>query len=369
MTDQHSPTLRHAIVGVAAGVYQMHRPGLQLETTEVVGVNDMNVELGKQRADELGCPFYADYHQMLAETQPDVTVILTPHPLHAPMTLDALAAGSHVLVEKPMSVHVAQADDMVAAAEAADRLLAVNFQQRFRPEIRAAYRLIREGRLGQIQHVDMKVVWPRTNAYYQLAGWRGTWAGEGGGVLMNQACHNLDIICHLMGMPERVTAWTRNLIHQIETEDTVNAMLLWSGGTLGSIHISTAEAGIPERLEILGTGGVLQINQGSLSFRQFESSLPRFFEESDEPFSEPDSHPVPVALESGAGDHRAIYRDLHQAILQGTPLMVDGRAGLMSLELANAMIYSSYIGQEVSLPLSRARYVELLDRLVADAQS
>jgi predicted dehydrogenase len=142
MTDQHSPTLRHAIVGVAAGVYQMHRPGLQLETTEVVGVNDMNVELGKQRADELGCPFYADYHQMLAETQPDVTVILTPHPLHAPMTLDALAAGSHVLVEKPMSVHVAQADDMVAAAEAADRLLAVNFQQRFRPEIRAAYRLI-----------------------------------------------------------------------------------------------------------------------------------------------------------------------------------------------------------------------------------
>jgi predicted dehydrogenase len=367
MADQHTPPLRHAIIGVAAGVYQMHLPGLQLEATEVVGVNDIDDRLGKQRADELGCPFYADYRQMLVETKPDITVILTPHPLHAPMTLDALAAGSHVLVEKPMSVHVAQADAMVTAAEAANRLLAVNFQQRFRPEVRAAYRLIQEGRLGQIQHVDMKVVWPRTNAYFQLAGWRGTWAGEGGGVLMNQACHNLDIICHLVGLPERVTAWTRNLIHQIETEDTVNAMLQWPGGALGSLHISTAEAGIPERLEILGTGGILQLYQCGLSFQQFETNLLRFFQECDEPFKAPDSHNVPVALESGSGDHRAVYRDLHQAILQGIPLMVDGRAGRMSLELANAMIYSSHIGQEVILPLSRSQYLELLDRLVANA--
>jgi predicted dehydrogenase len=302
---------------------------------------------------------------MLAETQPDVAVILTPHPFHAPIAIDCLEAGCHVLVEKPMAIHVAEADAMIEAAAKANRLLTVNFQQRSRPEVQTARKLIQDGRLGEIQHVDMVEMWTRTAPYFQLASWRATWAGEGGGVLMNQAPHDLDILCYLMNMPSRVVAWTRTLLHQIETEDTVQAMLEWPNGALGSLHITTAEAGQPQRLEIVGTGGYLRIERGELVFEQFDTDLREFVLQSPNPYSQPAKQLVPVALESGAGNNLSIWRSLHAAILQGAPLIIDGIAGRMSLELANAMIYASHTRQEVELPLDRQAYAVLLEDLKA----
>src|SRR5437764_953673 len=146
--------------------------------------------------------------------------VLAPHPFHAALTLDCLAAGAHVLVEKPIAVQVAEADLMIEAAERAGRLLAVNLQHRTRSEIRTADKLIQSGRLGDIQRVEMVAIWTRTTSYYAQAGWRGTWQGEGGGVLMNQSSHSLDLVCHLVGQPGRVVAWNRTLFHAIETEDT-----------------------------------------------------------------------------------------------------------------------------------------------------
>ncbi|MGD9099844.1 MAG: Gfo/Idh/MocA family oxidoreductase [Anaerolineae bacterium] len=359
--------LRHVVIGVGAGVLSIHRPALQLETVELAAASDVNVELGRQRAAELGCAFYVDHRRMLAETQPDVAVILTPHPFHASLAIDCLQAGCHVLVEKPIAVHVAEADAMVEAAARAGRLLAVNFQQRHRPSVRAARKLIQQGRLGAIQHVNMVETWTRTALYYKLATWRGTWAGEGGGVLMNQAPHDLDLLCHLMGLPRRVVAWTRTRWHQIETEDTAQAMLEWPNGATGSIHVSTAEAGLPQRMEIVGTGGYLQIERDELTLRRFDSDLREFMAHSDKPFSAPSQHPEAVGLEPGHGNHVAIYRDLHDAILRGMPLMADGAEGRMSLELANAMVYSSYTHSEVELPLDRQAYVVLLEDLKARA--
>jgi predicted dehydrogenase len=254
---------------------------------------------------------------------------------------------------------------MIAAASEAHRLLAINFQQRHRPEVQAAYKLIQDGQLGVIQHVDMNVVWPRTAAYYNQAAWRGAWAGEGGGVLMNQAPHNLDLLCYLMGMPGKVIAWTRRLMHQIETEDTVQAMLEWPDGALGSLHVSTAEAGVAERLEIIGTRGCLLIGQGSLWFEQLETDMRQFVVESPEPFAAPALQSRPIPVEPGVGDHAAVYRNLHEAILYGAPLAADGYDGRMSLEVANAMIYSNYTGREVTLPLDRQQYLALLTDLKA----
>jgi predicted dehydrogenase len=268
-------------------------------------------------------------------------------------------------VEKPMAIQVAEADAMIEAAAQAERLLAVNFQQRHRPEVQAARRLIQQGHLGEIQHVDLAVMWTRTAVYYGLNAWRGTWAGEGGGVLMNQAPHDLDLLCYLMGGPARVVAWTRTLLHQIETEDTVQAMLEWPNGALGSLHASTAQAGPPQRIEIVGTGGTLRIERGELVFHQFDTDLREHVAQSPQPFSAPTLHPVPVELEPGAGDHVSVYRNLHQAILHGAPLSADGAEGRMSLELANAMIYSSHTRDEVELPLDRQRYAALLDELRA----
>jgi predicted dehydrogenase len=300
---------------------------------------------------------------MLVEMQPDVAVIVTPHPFHAPVAIDCFAAGCHVLVEKPMAIHIAEADAMIEAAVRADRLLAVVLQHRHRPEVRAAYDLIKDNRLGHIQHVSMDVTCPRPMLYYDAAPWRGTWQGEGGGVLLNQAPHYLDLLCHLLGRPQRVVAWNRTTLHWIETEDTVQAILEWPGGCLGSLHISTAVAGRPERTEIVGTGGRLQLGQDKLEFQRFDQDVREYFLQATDLYKQPPMHPVPVEFKSSQGDHTSVYRDFHQAVLHGTPLISNGLDGRMSLELANAMVYSSYSKQEVELPLDSHRYAALLAEL------
>jgi predicted dehydrogenase len=361
MTEQRK--IRHAIIGVGALVFNMHRPALDLPTTEVAAVCDIREEAAA-RADALGVPFYTDYHTMLAEVQPEVTVVMTPHYLHPQMAIDALRAGSHVLVEKPMATQVQDADRMVQAARETGRLLAVNFQQRLRPEVRAARRLIAEGRLGTIQRVQLVVPWPRSYRYYSLAAWRATWWGEGGGVLLNQAPHDLDLVCHLAGMPRRVVSWNRTNFHQIEVEDTISAMLEWDNGASGYLHISTAESGPKSDLVIVGTRGSVAIGSGALDFQTFEADVHDYLRETDEIYRGPEISPSPVSLEEGAGDHPAVYRNLHAAILEGAPISADGAQGVMSLELANAMIYSSHTNAPVDLPLDRAQYAELLEERI-----
>jgi len=363
--DGATRRLRHAIVGVGANVFAMHRPALALPSVELVGVSDLNAEVGERRAAELGCPFFADYRRMLDTVRPDVAVVMTPPPFHARIAIDALAGGAHVLCEKPMAVHVGEADAMIAAAERAGRLLALNLQFRHRPEVRAAKRLIAAGRLGEIQRIDVLATWTRAGIYYKLAPWRGTWKGEGGGVLMNQAPHNLDLIGHLLGMPARLVAWTRTRLHEIEAEDTAHAMLEWDNGALGGLHVSTAEADKGDRVEVLGTGGRLTLTMGELTAERFEPDIREHLRMSGEPFSAPAASPMSVDLSEGSGDHQAVYRDVHAAILDGAPLMADGVQGRMSLELANAMTYSSRTGTSVELPLDRAKYAALLGELSA----
>ena len=359
--------VRFGVIGVGAGVFKMHRPALQSERVEIVGVSDVNLEAAERQAESLGCPAFADHREMLAAAGPEAVCVLAPHPFHAALTLDSLAAGAHVLVEKPMAVHVAEADQMIEAAERAGRLLAVNLQHRTRAEIRTADKLIQSGRLGDIQRVAMTAIWTRTASYYAQAGWRGTWQGEGGGVLMNQSPHSLDLVCHLVGQPGRVVAWNRTLFHAIETEDTSLAMLEWPNDALGTLLVSTAQAGDPERLEIAGTRGILQLTRGGLRLLEADTDLHAFLAESSDPFGTPSLEPARVALVPGTGDHAAIYANFLDAIQHRAQLVADGEEGRMSLELANALIYSSHTDQHVSLPLDRAAYAALLDGLRAGA--
>jgi predicted dehydrogenase len=396
---------RFAVVGVGANVFNMHAPALQSSgQIEIAAVCDVNLAAAERQAERFGCPYFADHREMLAAVRPEAVSVLAPHPFHATIAIDCLHAGAHVLVEKPIAVHVAEADRMIDAAAQAGRLLAVNLQHRTRGEIRTAKKLIESGRLGQIQRVEMVAIWTRTARYYAQAGWRGTWQGEGGGVLMNQSPHSLDLVCHLVGQPSRVVAWNRTVFHQIETEDTSLAMLEWSAagtpgtagtaatpatagaaasaggaasaagadsatggadGALGTLLVSTAQMGEPERLEIAGTRGVLQLTRGGLHLLQADTDLRTFLAESPEPFGKPSLAPHAISVEPGSGDHQAIYANFLDAITHGTPLVADGAQGRLSLELANALIYSSATKSEVRLPLDRAAYADLLDRLRA----
>jgi predicted dehydrogenase len=178
---------------------------------------------------------------------------------------------------------------------------------------------------------------------------------------MNQAPHHLDLLCHLAGQPEIVFATTRTARHAIQTEDTVQAHLEWNNGALGSLHASTAEAGPPERIVITGTAGILEIGDKTIRHWRFVQDIDEHIANA-EPFATLEMREIPVTLESGAGDHAAAYRQFLAAVQTGAPF-TDGVEGRMSLELANAMIFSSHTASPVRLPIDRAAYASLLNRL------
>ena len=369
MTEPTANTrpIRTVFVGNGAFIYSLHERAADPARFTLVGMADINPE-AKARADAHGVPFFTEHRTLIAETRPELVVVMTPHTSHPSIAIDAMEAGAHVLVEKPMAIEVAAADAMITASKRCNRLLAVNFQQRSRPEVRAAYDLIQRGALGEFQFANMIVVWPRSHKYFRMSTWRGTWNGEGGGVLLNQSPHNLDLICHLLGLPSRLVAWARTTLHPIETEDTVQAMFEWPNGAIGSLHASTAESGQPERVEILGTAGRLEIVQGGLRFDRFDQDLREFFPTTEEIYSGPKQQQVAVPLPASTGSHDDIYANLYAAIREGASLLADGESARMSLEVANAITLSSRTGAPVEFPVHRGQYARLLAELQESAR-
>jgi predicted dehydrogenase len=357
-------TLRYALVGCAGQIAPAHIAAVeQLPDATLVGMADVATERGRARAADTGCPFFADYADLLDETHPDVVVVCVPHPLHAPITIAALQAGAHVLVEKPIAVEVAEADAMNAAASAAHRLLAVSFQHRFDPAVEAIRGYVERGNLGTLLRVECVEPWFRTDAYYRSASWRSTWRGEGGGVLVNQAIHTLDVLCYLVGLPTTVVGWTRVAAHAVECEDTAQAMLEYLSGALGALHVSTVEAGAPRRLQLVGDRAALTLTGDEVVLTEFTSPLSAYRHTSAELFGEPSAatHHLDIAPSPAFGHgHVLTHRDFFDAVRTvGTP-RCPGDSGSLSLELANAITLSSVTGQPVSLPLDRLLYSAVL---------
>ncbi len=336
--------VRYAFIGGAAAIVDAHIEAMRALPIAIVGMADIDAERGPVQAKKL-----------LGEARPDAVVICTPHPFHAEQARASLGAGAHVLVEKPMAVDAADADSMIEAAERARRILAVNFQERFRPAVERARDFIARGELGDLVRVLSVEPWLRTAAYYRSSAWRGSWRGEGGGVLMNQAPHTLDILCHLLGMPARVWGMTRTRGHAIEAEDSAQAMLEYPNGGFGYVAVSTIESGTERRLEILGDRACVKL-----------PPLRGHIERAIEPFAQPRAQTEPVTLPpASASRHHAAHRSFYSAIRNGRPPWCDGKSGLMSLELANAITLSSFTEKPVSLPLDRTAYTRLLSDLRA----
>ena len=353
-------TLRHVIIGGGAGIAATHLKALtQLPEAQVVGLSDISPERAVPRAIELGCPYFADHHEMLNTLKPDVAVVCTPHPSHAPLVIDCLNAGVHVLTEKPLTVEVALADEMIAAADAAKRILAVSFQHRFRPEIDHVKRMIEAGEIGSLIRVMCLEPWFRTHAYYRSASWRGTWTGEGGGVLMNQGAHPMDVMCYLVGQPTSVLGWVRTVAHDIEVEDSAQAVLEFGKGATGYLNINTVEAG-KRRLEIVGEKAAIEVAESQVTIHRFATSLSEFRASSDDMWGSPKIATETINLPGDGGGHLGVYQDFHAAIAENRRPRCDAREARMSLELANAITLSSFTGAKVALPLDRGAYSELL---------
>ena len=316
---------------------------------------------------------YADSAAMIRSGDVDAVLIATPHYFHTTIGIDALENGIHVLTEKPISVHKADCERLIAAHNAHPELVfAAMFNQRTDPHYLKIRQLVETGELGELRRTNWIITdWFRTEAYYRSGGWRATWAGEGGGVLLNQCPHNPDLFQWIGGMPSAITAiGAVGKHHDIEVEDEVTALLEYPNGATGVFVTTTSEAPGTNRLEIVGTRGKLVCEGGKLIFTRNEIPMDRFSAETSSSFGKPETWTIDVPLSKpGNGEqHIGIKKNFVNAILRGEKLIAPAEEGIHSVELANAMIYSFMTGRRVELPLDSALYEEYLKRLIADSR-
>ncbi len=301
-------------------------------------------------------PGFASAAAMIESKQIDAILIATPHMQHAEIALAALEAGIHVLCEKPIAVSPRDARRVNAAAARRRELkFGIMFQQRTMPLYRKLRELIADGELGEISRITWIVTdWFRTWAYYGSGGWRATWAGEGGGVLINQCPHNLDLIQWVTRLsPSRVTAVAFvGKTHPIEVEDEVSAILEYPNGAIGHFVTSTGEAPGTNRLEICGDRGKFIAENGKLLFHRTRKSVKEIRETSKESFAQAEAWlceiPLPIGQPEG---HAVITQNFVNAILRGEPLIAPGEDGLTELELGAAMQMAGLTRKAVELPL------------------
>ena len=311
-----------------------------------------------------GVRVFDDAGDMIKSGLVQAVLIATPHYDHPPLSIEALKAGLHVMCEKPAGVYVKQVREMNAVAEKSGRVFALMFNQRTNCTYRKMHELVHSGRLGAIKRVSWIVTdWYRTQAYYDAGGWRATWDGEGGGVLINQCPHNLDMLQWICGMPSRVRAFCHNRKwHDIEVEDDVTAYLEFPNGATGTFVTSTADAPGTNRFEILMEGGRLLIERGEkLTLDELKINEREFCRTEKGGFEKPPCKTRDVETDGSNEQHNGVLKAFVGNILHGTPLVAHGKEGVHSLALSNAMHLSSWLEKTVELPMDEELFLSELN--------
>jgi len=315
-----------------------------------------------------GLKVYGDGPELIRSGTVDAVLVATPHYQHTPLGIAAFEHGLHLMVEKPIAAHKADAERLVAAHGRNSRLVFGGmFQLRVEPRYETIRGLIRGGELGEMVRVNwVNTDWFRGEAYYASSAWRATWRGEGGGVLLNQCLHNLDILQWLLGPPARVRGFCQfGRFHQIEVEDNVTAYLEWSNGATGVFVSSTGEAPGVNRLELVGTRGTLILENGRLTLTRNAMDMIEFSRTSKQGFVKPEASTEELPVANAESPHAALMQNFANAILDGAPLLAPGAEGIHSVELANAMVYSSLLGETVALPMDSGAWEKRLNQLAA----
>jgi len=308
---------------------------------------------------------------LLASGEVDAVLIATPHFDHVPLGIAALDAGLHVLVEKPLSPDKAGALRLLAAHKNPRQVFAIMYNQRTDPRYRRLRELIRSGELGPVRRINWIITdWFRTQAYYGSGRWRASWAGEGGGVLLNQSPHQLDLWWWLFGQPAQVRAFCQfGRFHQIEVEDSVTAVLEYADGAQGVFITTTGEAPGTNRLEVAADRGKIVIEGLNLQWTRTDSPVAAWCASHPKGFEAPPSTQQNFTFENTGGQHVEILQNFADAILDGTPLIAPAAEGLHSLELANAMLFSTFQNATISLPLDATAYETALQSKIASAKT
>lgn len=339
--------LGFGIIGAGA-ICPLHISAVELcEGARLAAIADVSAERARKIGEEKGIAWYSDYNELLRNPEVDVVCILTPSGMRAPVCIDAARAGKHIIAEKPLEVNLERVDSVLEACDEAGVKLAVIFQTRFLPGSLAVHKAVSEGRLGKLTLGGAYVKWHRAQDYYDSATWRGTWEFDGGGVLMNQAIHYVDLLQWAMGPVKSVFGHTDTLVKQrIEVEDTAVACVEFTSGAMGVIEACTsAKEGVPARLEIRGEKGTVAIEDGNVVFWDVEGDEDLAHERVDTGSGATN----PMAISSIG--HEAQIRDMVQAVNEDRPPVVDGHEARKAIEIISAIYRSSTSGARVMLPL------------------
>jgi predicted dehydrogenase len=316
-----------------------------------------------------GVPSFTTQSALLATGLADAVLIATPHYDHTPLAIEALGAGLHVLVEKPLAVHQADALQMLAAYERrpkASQLFAEMLVLRTDPRFLRLRALIQAGELGTLRRMHWVITdCLRTDAYYRSSSWRATWRGEGGGVLLNQCPHSLDLWQWLFGMPARVHAFCGfGRMHEIAVEDQVTAYLEYDSGANGVFVASTGEAPGSNCLEVVGDLGRVVVERHGLKVSRNRTSTVELLRTGPARLPAANAQTEDIPLVHAPSPLTGMIQNFVAAILEGDALVAPASDGLASVELANAMIYSGITKKTVELPLDPALYMAELARLI-----
>jgi predicted dehydrogenase len=354
-------------MGLAHGKYLSRG---EIKGAELAALCDANAESLAAAAEKLG-PDLQTFDSVDAMFQSgciDAVIIATPHYYHPELGIKAFDSGLHVLSEKPAGVYTAEVTELNAAAEKSGKMFSMMFQQRTIGAHRKLKDLLDSGELGEIKRSSWVVThWYRSQSYYDAGGWRASWAGEGGGVLLNQSPHQLDLWQWFCGMPKRLRAFCSfGKYHDIEVEDDVTAYAEYENGATGTFITSTGEAPGTNRFEIACDRGKIVLEDDTLTFWRNRVPERQFNAEFTKGFGAPEVWKCDIPTDEAGGQHAEITAAWIKAVLAGDSslLIADGREGVNSLELSNAMLLSAWTDAWVDLPIDAEQYHNMLQERI-----
>ena len=311
-----------------------------------------------------GAQIFTEGEDLIKSDACDAILIAVPHYQHPGLAILGFENGKHVMCEKPAGVYTLEVRKMNEAAAKSDRTFAMMFNQRTNCVYRKMHEMVHGGELGEIKRVNWIITdWYRTQSYYDSGAWRATWGGEGGGVLLNQCPHNLDLLQWICGMPSRVQAFCHEgKWHDIEVEDDVTAYLEYPNGATGVFITTTGDAPGTNRFEVSGTRGKLVCENNKLTFHKLSCDLAEYTRTEPQGFKKPDCEVIEVETDGINLQHVAVLNAFAAHILRGEKLVAEGYEGINGLTLSNAMHLSSWLGHAVDVPFDEQLFLDELNK-------
>lgn len=312
---------------------------------------------------------YESFDEMISSGHIDGVIVAVPHYDHPDLTVKALEKGLHVLVEKPAGVYTKQVRIMNEVAVKSGKVFGIMYNQRTNPLYQKLKDLIQSGELGELKRTNWILTnWYRSQSYYDSGGWRATWVGEGGGVLINQDPHQLDLWQWTCGMPKRIRSFCSfGKYHNIEVEDDVTAYVEYENGATGVFISSTGEAPGTNRFEVTGTMGKIVVEDEKMVFWRNRISERTFNSEYKNGFGFPECWKCEIPIEGDNKQHEGITWNWVNSILKGTPLLAPGIEGINGLTISNAIHLSTWLDSWVELPLNEDLYFEKLSEKIKNS--